>query len=119
MFLATKNDLDISKFRNFFSSSLLKELDDVNVMNINNKFPFFENFVNKIQNIYLECDTHSNSCAILFVKSEFDEALKNMIREFIIYDINHNRSKYKFSIYLIDNLFMFLSSSDFISQLND
>ena len=93
MFLATKNDLDISKFRNYFSSSLIKELDDANMIHINNKFSFFENFVNRTQNISLECDTHGNSSAIIFVKVEFDDALKNMIREFIIYDINQNRSR--------------------------
>ena len=76
MFLASKNDLDISKFRNNFSSSLIKELDDSNIININNKFPFFESFVNKIQNLSLECDTHSNSSALLFVKTEFVDALK-------------------------------------------
>jgi hypothetical protein len=93
MFLATKSDLDISKFRNYFSSSLLKELDDANVTNINSKFCFFESFVNRIQNISLECDTHSNSHAMICMKSEFDEAVKNMIREFIIFDINQNRAK--------------------------
>jgi hypothetical protein len=66
LFASAKSDLDISKFRNRFSSNFLKELDLTHISQINQKFPFFENFINKIHNVCIEVETHTDTNAILF-----------------------------------------------------
>ena len=88
----SRNDLDIIKFRNKFSSNFLKELDIVQINNINKKFPFFENFINKIKNISLEVETHSDSNALLISRNEYETAVKNLMHDFIAFDSNSMRS---------------------------
>jgi len=70
LFTVARTDLDISKFKNKFSSNLIKELDDNHIININKKLPFFENFINRIYNISIEVDSHSahNSLLITVIK---------------------------------------------------
>jgi len=88
LFNKSRSDLDIIKFQNKFSSSLLKNLDDLHYSSINQKFSFFETFFNKIQNISLEVETHTVSNAVILTKYEFENSIKNLIRDFIIYDVN-------------------------------
>jgi len=71
---------------------LVKDLEEANITNINRKFSFFEAFVNRIINISIECDTHSNNSALLIMKNEWEETVKKMIREFLIYETNKQRS---------------------------
>ena len=94
LFSSSKNDLDISKFRNRFSSNFLKELNVTQISEINQKFPFFENFVNKIHNVAIEVETHTDTNAILINRNEFDEATRILIRDFIIYDTNLTRNNH-------------------------
>ena len=94
LFASAKSDLDISKFRNRFSSNFLKELDLTHISQINQKFPFFENFINKIHNVCIEVETHTDTNAILINRNEFDEATKILIRDFIIYDTNTYRNNH-------------------------
>lgn len=94
LFASAKSDLDISKFRNRFSSNFLKELDLTHISQINQKFPFFENFINKIHNVAIEVETHTDTNAILINRNEFDEATKILIRDFIIYDTNTSRNNH-------------------------
>jgi len=94
LFSSERNDLDINHFKNKFSSNFLQLLDDNQLDNINRKFPFFESFINKIKNICLEVETHTNSNAILISRTEYEDAIKVMIRDFIIYDTNMNRSNH-------------------------
>ena len=94
LFASAKSDLDISKFRNRFSSNFLKELDLTQISQINQKFPFFENFLNKVHNVSIEVETHTDTNALLINRNEFDEATKILIRDFIIYDTNISRSNH-------------------------
>ena len=71
-------------------------------------------------NISIECDTHTNSTAILILKSEWEESIKNMIREYLIYETNQARSdkilycSEKFGYYL--NLKKLELKNEFISK---
>ena len=94
LFASAKSDLDISKFRNRFSSNFLKELDLTQISQINQKFPFFENFLNKVHNVSIEVETHTDTNALLINRNEFDEATKILVRDFIIYDTNIARSNH-------------------------
>ena len=94
LFTSARNDLDINKFKNKFSSNFLKDLDATQINSINRKFPFFENFINQVKNVSLEVETHNESNAILISKSELEEAIKTMIRDFIVYDTNITRSNH-------------------------
>ena len=94
LFSIERNDLDINHFKNKFSSNFLQFLDDYQLDNINRKFPFFESFINKIKNICLEVETHTDSNAILISRTEYEDAIKVMIRDFIIYESNINRSNH-------------------------
>ena len=94
LFSSAKSDLDISKFRNRFSSNFLKEMDLTQISQINQKFPFFENFLNKVHNVSIEVETHTDTNALLINRKEFDEATKILIRDFIIYDTNISRSNH-------------------------
>ena len=51
-------------------------------------------FINKIKNICLEVETHTDSNAILISRTEYEDAIKVMIRDFIIYESNINRSNH-------------------------
>jgi hypothetical protein len=90
----SKNDLDISKFRNRFSSNFLKELNITQISEINQKYPFFENFINKMHNVAIEVETHTDTNALLINRNEFDEATKILIRDFIVYDTNNIRNNH-------------------------
>ena len=92
LFASAKSDLDISKFRNRFSSNFLKELNVTQISEINQKYPFFENFLNKLHNVGIEVETHTDTNAILINRNEFDEATKILIRDFIIFDTNLSRN---------------------------
>ena len=92
LFASAKSDLDISKFRNRFSSNFLKELNITQIQEINQKYPFFENFLNKLHNVAIEVETHTDSNAILINRNEFDEATKILMRDFIIFDTNLSRN---------------------------
>ena len=94
LFASAKNDLDISKFRNRFSSNFLKELNITQISEINQKYPFFENFINKMHNVAIEVETHTDTNAILINRNEFDEAMKILIRDFIIFDTNMSRNNH-------------------------
>ena len=94
LFATSKNDLDISKFRNRFSSNFLKELNVTQINEINQKYPFFENFINKLHNVAIEVETHTDTNAILINRNEFDEATKILIRDFIIFDTNMSRNQH-------------------------
>ncbi len=89
LFNNAKSDLDVIKFNNKFSSSLLKNLDDAHYSSINKKFSFFETFFNKIQNVSLDVESHSDTSALLITKYEYEESIKTLIRDFIIYDANY------------------------------
>ena len=84
LFSIERNDLDINHFKNKFSSNFLQFLDDYQLDNINRKFPFFESFINKIKNICLEVETHTDSNAILISRTEYEDAIKVMI-EILLY----------------------------------
>ena len=94
LFSTAKSDLDISKFRNKFSSNFLKELDITQIATINEKFPFFENFINKIHQVCIEVETHTDSNSLLINRKEFDEATKILIRDFIAYDTTTIRNNH-------------------------
>ena len=94
LFASAKSDLDISKFRNRFSSNFLKELNVTQISEINQKYPFFENFINKLHNVSIEVETHTDTDAILINRNEFDEAMKILIRDFIIFDTNMSRNNH-------------------------
>ena len=94
LFASAKSDLDISKFRNRFSSNFLKELNVTQISEINQKYPFFENFINKMHNVAIEVETHTDTNAILINRNEFDEAMKILIRDFIIFDTNMSRNNH-------------------------
>jgi hypothetical protein len=88
---ALHNDLIINKFANIFSLNFLNYLDEIKFFpSIHKKFSYFENCVNKIKNIFLEIEADGKSIAILLTKFELKEALKNIVTQFIIYDINLN-----------------------------
>jgi hypothetical protein len=94
LFASAKSDLDISKFRNRFSSNFLRELNVTQISEINQKYPFFENFINKMHNVAIEVETHTDTNAILINRNEFDEAMKILIRDFIIFDTNMLRNNH-------------------------
>ena len=94
LFASAKSDLDISKFRNRFSSNFLKELNITQINEINQKYPFFENFINKLHNVAIEVETHTDTDAILINRDEFDEAVKILVRDFIIFDTNMSRNNH-------------------------
>ena len=94
LFASARNDLDINKFKNKFSSNFLKELDATQIGTINRKFPFFENFINQVKNVSIEVETHSDTNAILISKVELEDAIKTMIRDFIVFDTNITRSNH-------------------------
>lgn len=124
LFVQARNDLDINKFKNKFSSNLIKELDETHIININKKFSFFESFINTIQNVSEEVETHGQSHAVLISKTELENAVKTLIKDFIIYDTNLNKSLHyansseKFGFYFtIKKLEIF--SSILKGKLND
>jgi len=94
LFASSKSDLDISKFRNRFSSNFLRELNVTQISEINQKYPFFENFINKMHNVAIEVETHTDTNAILINRNEFDEAMKILIRDYIIFDTNMLRNNH-------------------------
>jgi hypothetical protein len=124
LFVQARNDLDINKFKNKFSSNLLKELDETHIINLNKKFSFFESFINTIQNVSEEVETHGESNAVLISKLELENAVKTLIKDFIIYDTNLQKSLHfassseKFGFYFtIKKLELF--SSILKGKLND
>ena len=47
---------------------------------------FFETFVNKIINVSVEVETHSLTSAFIMSRSELEEILAELIRDFINYN---------------------------------
>ena len=83
VFSNISSDLSINNFRNKFSSSLLKNIDDTQLININKLYYFFETFLNKLLNCSIEVDTHSFSKAFIINREEFEVIFSELIRDYI------------------------------------
>lgn len=86
VFSQTKNDLNISQFRNKFSSSLLKNIDETHLININKMYFFFETFINKILNASIEVETHTISSAFIINRDDFESILSELIRDYVSFN---------------------------------
>ena len=118
VFANCKSELDITMFRNKHSASILKEIDDSHLANINKMFYFFETFVNKLLNTSIEVETHSMTSAYIINKNEFETYISELIRDFVLFNSvlrkqeNYNLAVEKYgAAFTIKKLSFFLSAT--------
>eukprot|EP00340_Litonotus_pictus_P013160 CAMPEP_0170537150 /NCGR_PEP_ID=MMETSP0209-20121228/102547_1 /TAXON_ID=665100 ORGANISM="Litonotus pictus, Strain P1" /NCGR_SAMPLE_ID=MMETSP0209 /ASSEMBLY_ACC=CAM_ASM_000301 /LENGTH=905 /DNA_ID=CAMNT_0010838601 /DNA_START=611 /DNA_END=3326 /DNA_ORIENTATION=- len=118
VFSNSKSDLDVSLFRNKFSASLLKHLDDTHLVNINKMYFFFETFINKLLNASIEVETHSFTNAFIINRDELEVILAELIRDYVNFNSvlrkqeNYNGAIEKYgNAFSVKKLTVFLNST--------